>query len=342
MTSAASLITALKTPFTKLGEIDFIAFERLLFRQIASGISGFVVAGTTGDGCFLTGEEQLELLRITRACAGEKAMVLGATSSLETKEMIKRTTNGFEAGMSASLLLPPYYIRPGMQAIIDYFVAALDIGPGIIYNVPHRTGVDVGVEEISQLSRHKNFLGVKECTGLERSQEHHQRGIRVWSGNDVTAEKEVRSGAAFGVISVISNLAPKTANKLFFEEKKVPPSPLESHSLSRPEKCTNISACTESLVPQKKDELLLHRKRVLQMNECLQTLITHFNEVPNPVGISTAMAMVELTEPVLWRPYKIVDARAQEKMLPLLNALATEELDFKTPRVVDEERWTLV
>ena len=299
MESIATLITALKTPFTKAGDIDFVAFERLLLRQCASGVSGFVIAGTTGDGCFLSGEEQLELIRIARACAGEKAMVIGATSYLETREMIKRTTKGFEAGISASLLLPPYYIRPGMEAILDYFIAALDIGPGIIYNVPHRTGVDVGAEEILKLSTHKNFLGVKECTGLERSQEHHRNGIRVWSGNDASAEKEVRSGAAFGVISVVSNLTPQTAGQLFFQEKTTTTAPLE-------------------------------------------TFITQLNGFPNPVGISTAMAMVGLVEAVLWRPYKIVEAAAQEKMLPQLKQLATQELDFQTPHEVSEKDWVLI
>lgn len=299
MNVTATVITALKTPFMATGKIDFTAFEQLLRRQMISGIRGFVVGGTTGDGCFLSEEDQLELIRLTRSVAGNDTLVIGATSSLSTREMIKRTTCGFEAGMSASLQLPPYYIRPGSKGVVEHLEAALEIGPGIIYNVPARTGVDINVEEILELAPHKNFLGVKECTGLERSALLQSKGIRVWSGNDATAAEEIRSDVAFGVISVVSNIAPQLACLLFSNERKTSTAPLE-------------------------------------------TLITQLGKTPNPVGITTVMAMVGLINPILWRPYQAIPEIQQEEMIPTLNQLVAHERAFKPPQVMQKEGWIFI
>lgn len=299
MNFSTAIITALKTPFTISGKIDFAAFEKLLLRQLNSGISGFVVAGTTGDGCFLSEEEMTELIRITRSIAGKEAPIIGATSSLSTRDMIQLTERGFQAGMSASLQLPPYYIRPGASAVIEHLEAALEVGPGIIYHHPGRTGVFIEEKEMQVLATHKNFLGVKECAGIERTMTLHRNNIRVWSGNDSTALEEIKLGAALGVISVVSNIAPHSSLHLFSQQED-------------------------------------------SFGDCFKNFISLLGELPNPVGISTAMAMAGLTAPILWRPYQETNLENQKKMLPLLVELASREQNIEKPALIDREEWCFI
>ena len=59
---AASLITAIKTPYTENGEVCLESYDALIELQIAAGVDGIVVGGTTGEGHLLSWEEHLMLI----------------------------------------------------------------------------------------------------------------------------------------------------------------------------------------------------------------------------------------------------------------------------------------
>ena len=204
----ASLITAIKTPYLANGEIDLAKYDELVEIQIAAGVDGIVVGGTTGEGQLMNWEEHLMLIAHSANKFGEQLLIVGNTGSNNTREAIKATKYGFASGMHASLQINPYYGRTSIAGVKEHFKRVLDIGPAFIYNVAGRTGQDLTPDIIEPLAQHEHFIGVKECGGNERIAHYEQQGIACWSGNDDEAHDARHIHKAHGVISVTSNLIP--------------------------------------------------------------------------------------------------------------------------------------
>lgn len=205
----ASLITAIKTPYLENGEIDLATYDQLLEIQIAAGVDGIIVGGTTGEGQLMNWEEHLMLIAHTVSKYKDQILVIGNTGSNNTREAIKATEYGFATGMHAALQINPYYGRTSIEGVVKHFEKVLEIGPAFIYNVPGRTGQDLTPDVIEPLAKHENFIGVKECAGNERIAHYEKQGIACWSGNDDEAHDARHLHGAHGVISVTSNIVPK-------------------------------------------------------------------------------------------------------------------------------------
>ena len=204
----ASLITAIKTPYLANGEIDLAKYDELVEIQIAAGVDGIVVGGTTGEGQLMNWEEHLMLIAHSANKYGNKLLIVGNTGSNNTREAIKATKYGFASGMHAALQINPYYGRTSIAGVNEHFKRVLDIGPAFIYNVAGRTGQDLPPAIIEPLAQHPNLIGIKECGGNERIARYEQQGIACWSGNDDESHDARHVHKAHGVISVTSNLIP--------------------------------------------------------------------------------------------------------------------------------------
>lgn len=176
--------------------------------QIANGVEGVIVGGTTGEGQLMSWDEHIMLIAHTVNCFGGAIRVVGNTGSNSTREAVHATEQGFAVGMDAALQINPYYGKTSRAGLLTHFLAALGEGPGIVYNVPGRTGQDIPDDVILALADHPNMLGVKECTGNPRIEGYTSRGVACWSGNDDEAHAARHSHGATGVISVASNLLP--------------------------------------------------------------------------------------------------------------------------------------
>lgn len=215
---SASLITAIKTPYDAQGNIDLATYDKLVNEQIIAGVDGIVVGGTTGEGHLLSWEEHLMLIAHSVHQYGSKLIIVGNTGSNNTREAIKATENGFAMGMDAALQINPYYGRTSDAGVIEHFKRVLAIGPAFIYNVPGRTGQDLTPNIIEPLSKHENFVGVKECSGNERIAYYEQKGIACWSGNDDESHDARHKFGSHGVISVTSNIIPRLMRQLMDNE----------------------------------------------------------------------------------------------------------------------------
>lgn len=210
----ASLITAIKTPYDLHGNIDLAGFDSLVETQIAAGVDGIIVGGTTGEGQLMNWEEHLMLIAHSVNKFSDRLVIVGNTGSNNTREAIKATEYGFASGMDAALQINPYYGRTSDAGLIEHFSRLLAIGPAFIYNVPGRTGQDLTPDIIEPLAKHVNFIGMKECAGHERIAYYEERGIACWSGNDDQAHDSRHLHQAHGVISVTSNLVPQLFRSL--------------------------------------------------------------------------------------------------------------------------------
>eukprot|EP00416_Gambierdiscus_australes_P032062 CAMPEP_0171091110 /NCGR_PEP_ID=MMETSP0766_2-20121228/32239_1 /TAXON_ID=439317 /ORGANISM="Gambierdiscus australes, Strain CAWD 149" /LENGTH=328 /DNA_ID=CAMNT_0011549171 /DNA_START=53 /DNA_END=1039 /DNA_ORIENTATION=- len=213
------LMTAIKTPYREDGDIDLAAFDRHVEHQIINGVEALIIGGTTGEGHLFSWEEHLALIAHAKSKFGGQIAIVGNTGSNHTAESVYATKKGFAVGMDCALLINPYYGKTSARGIVMHLEASLKYGPGIIYNVPGRTGQDIKPEVIMQVAEHPNFVGVKECMGNERIKLLSDKGIACWSGNDEQSHQSRHDFGAVGVISVTSNIVPGLMRKLMHGER---------------------------------------------------------------------------------------------------------------------------
>lgn len=212
-------MTALVTPF-KHGAVDYDALTRLVEWQIASGIDGLVAVGTTGESATLDVREHTEVIAHVIKVAAGRVPVIAGTGANATAEAIHLAKEAEELGADALLQVTPYYNRPTQEGLYRHFAAVAEATslPILLYNVPTRTGVDLGADTVVRLSAIANIVGIKEATGsLPRATElvgRCPRDFVVISGDDATAMPLYAVGAR-GVISVVSNCAPAMMAQLW-------------------------------------------------------------------------------------------------------------------------------
>jgi 4-hydroxy-tetrahydrodipicolinate synthase len=208
------VLTALVTPM-RGGEVDFPAFERHLERQLAGGVRGLVPVGTTGEAATLSPEETDEVIRHTVRVAAGHAFVLAGVGTNATRATIDKARRAADLGVDGLLVVTPYYNKPSQAGLYDHFaaVAAAVKLPAVLYSVPGRTGVELGVETCARLARDcPTIVGLKEAGGrCERITELRLAcppGFIIHSGDDGLTLPFLALGAD-GVISVASNLLPR-------------------------------------------------------------------------------------------------------------------------------------
>ena len=216
------VITALVTPL-RGDALDEEALRRLVDEQIASGVDGLVPVGTTGESPTLTNEEHLRVIQLVVEATKKRVPVIAGTGSNSTRETIEMSAAARKVGADGLLLVTPYYNRPGQEHLYRHFKAVVEAVPlpSVLYNVPGRTACDLLPETIVRLAQLPQVVGVKEATGsaLRASQVLAQLGskneqVALLSGDDATAFPLFALGAR-GVISVVSNVAPKQMSAMW-------------------------------------------------------------------------------------------------------------------------------
>src|SRR5882757_1774541 len=206
--------TAIVTPF-KNGNIDEVAFEKLIKGQIKAGVDGIVPVGTTGESPTLNYEEHIQVIALSVKFAAGKIKVLAGTGGNSTTEAIYLTEHAEKVGADGSLQVAPYYNKPTQEGLFQHFreIARRTRLPIVLYSIPGRCGVEIGVETVLRLARQcKNVVGIKEAGGNPDrvSQLRTALGLRfeILSGDDALTLPFMAVGA-HGVISVASNIIPK-------------------------------------------------------------------------------------------------------------------------------------
>jgi 4-hydroxy-tetrahydrodipicolinate synthase len=205
--------TALVTPFRD-SEIDLVALESLIESQIATGITGLVAVGTTGESPTLSHEERESVIAITVKVARKRCHVLAGTGSYSTRDTVDATKRSEQLGADGALIVAPYYNKPSQEGLFRHFVAVAEATslPIVLYNIPGRCGVDISPYTVERLARScKNIVSIKEASGsVDRVGELRVRlpnEFTILSGDDSLTLPFMSVGAA-GVVSVASNLIP--------------------------------------------------------------------------------------------------------------------------------------
>ena len=214
--------TAIITPFRD-GNLDEPALKGLIERQVRGGVEGIVPVGTTGESPTVSYEEHIQIIASSVRFAAGRIKVIAGTGGNSTREAVYLTQEAEKAGADASLQVAPYYNKPTQEGLFEHFreVARQTRLPILLYSIPSRCGVEIGVETIKRLvGECKNIVGIKEAGGSPDRVSQLRRALGpkfvILSGDDSLTLPFMAVGA-HGVISVASNVIPRQVAQMVRE-----------------------------------------------------------------------------------------------------------------------------
>ena len=211
--------TAMVTPFDDSHEVDYDAFSHLLDRQIAAGVKGVVLCGTTGEAPTLTVTEKLSLVKRARVQCKDKLSLMVGCGSNDTAQTTEFAGLCVDAGADSLMVVTPPYNKPPLAGLKQHYqkIAESCEVPLVVYHVPGRTGQKLSPNEMAELVHcHDQILAVKEASGnpIEFSRYLVCAAVAAskptsWlSGDDHGFLSALAVGGA-GVVSVASNIFPE-------------------------------------------------------------------------------------------------------------------------------------
>ncbi len=214
---------AIVTPMTVDGEVNYEVLGEMLEAQIAGGTDAIIICGTTGESATLSEEEHSAVIRYAIKKVNKRIPVIAGTGSNCTATAIKLSKEAEKDGADGLLLVTPYYNKATQKGLIAHYTAiakAVSL-PIILYNVPSRTGCNLQPETIAALVKNvKNIVGVKEASGnisqIAKVKLLCGDDIDLYSGNDDQVVPILSLGG-IGVISVLSNVAPKETHNMVMD-----------------------------------------------------------------------------------------------------------------------------
>ena len=214
---------AIVTPMKENGEVNYDKMGELLDYQINNSTDAIVVCGTTGEASTLTHEEHIETIRFTADYVKKRVPVIAGTGSNCTETAIYLSQEAQKAGVDACLVVTPYYNKATQKGLIAHYTSVANSikVPVIMYNVPSRTGCGLNPETIAHLVKNvDNIVGLKDATGdlshAAKTMNLCDGKLELYSGNDDQVVPLLSIGG-LGVISVLSNIAPRQAHNIVME-----------------------------------------------------------------------------------------------------------------------------
>lgn len=205
--------TALATPFDENG-INFKVFEEMIENQIKNNVDALIVCGTTGESATMTEKERKDAIKFVVDIAKKRVPVIAGTGSNNTIQAIAMTKYAEEVGCDACLVVTPYYNKTTQAGLVAHYKAIAESTklPIILYSVASRTGVNILPETCLELSKIPNIVAIKEASGnisqITKIKQLCKDNLNIYSGNDDQVIP-ILSVGGIGVISVLSNVAPK-------------------------------------------------------------------------------------------------------------------------------------
>jgi 4-hydroxy-tetrahydrodipicolinate synthase len=198
------------TPFDGDGGVDHDAAARLAVHLLENGSDGLVVAGSTGEAATLDDGEQIALLRTVRAEVGDDILLICGSGTNDTRHSVNLTRAADEAGADAMLVVTPYYNKPNAAGFRGHVeaVAASTEKPIVLYNIPSRTVVNVPPDQLAELAKIDNVVGVKQANDEELGP---IAGMNVLAGNDNVYLRSLELGLSGGILVASHLVGPRMA-----------------------------------------------------------------------------------------------------------------------------------
>ncbi len=198
MSDLGAILTAIVTPFDAEGRVNEESFVALMGYLAENGSDGFVVAATTGEASTLSDEEQLGLIELAIAERPPGKTIVAGTGTNDTRQAVHLTERASELGADAVISVTPYYNRPSPLGLKRHYeaVAAATDKPILLYNIPSRTGTNIGPDLLAELAQIDGIEGVKQANAEELQLID---GLALYAGDDSSFARTLDLGGAGGV-----------------------------------------------------------------------------------------------------------------------------------------------
>ena len=225
------MVTAMVTPFKEDLSVDFPRAQELARRLVEHGNESLVVAGTTGESPTLSKDEKNQLFKAVKEGVPAGVKIIAGTGSNDTRATIEASKAAADTGADALLVVAPYYNKPAQDMLRRHFLEIAEAVslPIMVYNIPGRTGVEIGPDILAKLAEHPRILAVKESlpdvdnvTDLAARVRSQGSELWIYSGDD-SHTLSIMSAGGCGVVSVAGHLVGKEMAEMMklYEEGKV-------------------------------------------------------------------------------------------------------------------------
>jgi 4-hydroxy-tetrahydrodipicolinate synthase len=203
------VLTAMVTPFTPAGDVDYKRAGELAERLVDEGNDGLVISGTTGEAPTTHRAEKSDLLRAVVDAVGGRAHVIAGVGSNDTVHAVGMAQDAEKAGASGLLLVTPYYNKPPQAGVIAHTTTVVDATdlPVMLYDIPGRTGLALAESTIIELASHPRIVGLKDAKLDLESTSHvlRETDLAYYSGQDALTLPLMAIGAV-GVVGTSTHL----------------------------------------------------------------------------------------------------------------------------------------
>src|SRR3954468_22882677 len=202
------LLTAMVTPMTRDGDVDYDEVQQLAAHLVDRGNDGLVISGTTGESPTTTDDEKERLLRAVVEAVGERAHVVAGVGTNDTAHTIELARQAEKTGVSGLLVVTPYYSKPPQAGLVEHFTPGADATglPTMLYDIPGRSGVPITTDSLLRLAEHDRIVAVKDAKGdlYETTKVLAQTDLAFYSGEDAINLPMFAIGAV-GAVSVVAH-----------------------------------------------------------------------------------------------------------------------------------------
>ena len=212
MRSLPSALVAIITPFADDLSVDLNGHEHNVALLAAEGCTGFVLAGSTGEGPYLEPGERGSLVAATRVVAPDATIVCGINGE-SVRQAVGQIREVSDAGADVALVATPTTLIRGMHDLVESFyvqVANESPIPVLLYSNPSVVAYEIPTDMVTSLSHHRNIIGIKDSGGNPRRfdelKDAIERGFGVFSGSSKTLLESSQRGAT-GAVTASANYA---------------------------------------------------------------------------------------------------------------------------------------
>ena len=198
------------TPFTRDEELDRDGLIGNLLKWNQSGITGYVILGSTGERVQLNESEYLEVIATARQAIPPNMTFIVGAGQQSTRASVREIELAAEAGAEAVLVITPNYYRSAItqEALVKHYSAVADASriPIILYSMPDLTGIRIEPETAGRLSAHKNIIGIKDSSAdvakFAETVRLVAKDFAVMIGNGTIFGEALAAGARGGILAV--------------------------------------------------------------------------------------------------------------------------------------------
>lgn len=205
-----TLVTAMVTPFTDAGEVDYNQAAELANKLVDDGCDGLVVTGTTGETSTLTDQENVGMFRAVKEAVGDRAAIIAGTGTNDTAHSVQLSQKAAALGVDGLLLVTPYYNKPSQAGLYAHFntvASAVDV-PVMLYDIPGRSSIEIAPDTMIRLAQHPNIIAVKDAKAdfVSAARVMAETDLAFYSGDDGLTLPWMALGAV-GLVGVTTHVA---------------------------------------------------------------------------------------------------------------------------------------